>query len=236
MRRHCLLLATNTALLAALTGCHQMQQVGEVRHETTSIDLDKTEMVRAEIRMGAGELRLSGGAKKLMEAEFNFNVEAWRPQVDYHASGSRGELRISQPNSMSSAPGMEYNWDIRLNDDRAIDLIAKLGAGEATMDLGTLTLRDLDISQRVGELKVDLRGKPKRSFDVRISGGVGEATVYLPKSVGIIATAKGGIGDLNVDGLEKRGGYWYNPSHEDDPVRIRVDVKGGVGEIHIIAE
>ncbi len=178
---------------------------------------------------------MSGGAKKLMEAEFNFNVDAWRPQVEYRASGSRGELRILQPN-IGTAPGGEYDWDIRLNDDRPIDLAAKLGAGEATMDLGTLNLRGLDISQGVGELKVDLRGKPKRSYDVRISGGVGEATVYLPKSVAIVATAKGGIGDLNVDGLEKRGGYWYNAGHEDDPVRIRVDVKGGVGEIHIIAE
>jgi hypothetical protein len=172
-----------------------------------------------------------------MEAEFNYNVDAWKPQVEYRASGSRGELRISQPGIGSSGgPGLEYDWDIRLNDDRPIDLTAKLGAGEATMDLRSLNVRGLEISQGVGELKVDLRGTPKRSYDVRISGGVGEATVQLPKSVGIVATAKGGIGDINVDGLEKRGGYWYNPGHEDDPVRIRVDVKGGVGEIHITAE
>jgi translation elongation factor EF-G len=236
MLRDYLLFATNAALVVGLAGCNHMQQIGEVRHETKTIDLDNTETVRVEMRMGAGELHLSGGARKLMESEFTFNVEASRPQVEYRASGSRGDLRILQPNAFSSGPGMEYDWDIRLNDDRAMDLIAKLGAGEAMMDLGTLNLRDLEINQGVGELKVDLRGKPKRSFDVRISGGVGEATVYLPKSVGIVATAKGGIGDLNVDGLEKRGGYWYNPSHENDAIRLRLDVKGGVGEIHIIAE
>jgi len=54
--------------------------------------------------------------------------------------------------------------------------------------------------------------------------------------VGITATASGGIGDINVRGLENRNGRWINKSHELDPVTIRVDVKGGVGEIRLVAE
>ena len=49
-----------------------------------------------------------------------------------------------------------------------------------------------------GEVDADLRGNPKRSYDVRINGGVGQATIHLPKSVGISATAVGGIGEINV--------------------------------------
>src|ERR1039458_5551387 len=35
----------------------------------------------------------------------------------------------------------------------------------------------------VGELHMDLRGKPKHDYDVRIHGGVGEATIHLPRDV-----------------------------------------------------
>jgi hypothetical protein len=46
----------------------------------------------------------------------------------------------------------------------------------------------------------------------------------------------GGIGEVNVSGLEKRNGRWINPGHENDPVTIRVDVKGGIGQIDLIAQ
>ena len=85
-------------------------------------------------------------------------------------------------------------------------------------------------------MDADLRGNPKRSYDVRINGGVGQATIHLPKSVGISATAVGGIGEVNVSGLEKRNGRWINPGHESDPVTIRLDVKGGIGQIDVVAE
>jgi hypothetical protein len=87
-----------------------------------------------------------------------------------------------------------------------------------------------------GELKMDLRGNPRKSYDVRVHGGVGSATIYLPKSVGISATAQGGIGSIDVDGLEERNGRWVNASQLNSPVTIRVEVKGGVGEIKLIAE
>ena len=66
--------------------------------------------------------------------------------------------------------------------------------------------------------------------------GVGEARIMLPKSVGISASAKGGIGEIRVDGLEKKADRWVNPGHESDAVQITVDAKGGVGEIYIVAQ
>ena len=55
-------------------------------------------------------------------------------------------------------------------------------------------------------------------------------------TVGITARATGGFGDINVEGLEKRQGYWVNRDHERDPVMIHLNAKGGVGEIRIVAE
>ncbi len=75
-----------------------------------------------------------------------------------------------------------------------------------------------------------------RSYDVDIHGGVGEADILLPKSAAIFATAHGGIGDINVEGLERRGGHWVNKEAEKSPVTIRVEAAGGVGSIKITAE
>ena len=66
--------------------------------------------------------------------------------------------------------------------------------------------------------------------------GVGEATIYLPHDVGISARAEGGIGEISTKGLVDRNGRWINASQENSPITIRLDVKGGVGQINLIAE
>ncbi len=60
--------------------------------------------------------------------------------------------------------------------------------------------------------------------------------LYLPNNVAIDASAEGGIGEIDVRGLEERNGRWFNPAQEKSPVKIHLDVKGGVGQINIIAE
>jgi hypothetical protein len=117
-----------------------------------------------------------------------------------------------------------------------LDVSAKLGAGEAELDLGELNLQNLEVGIGAGQVHVDLRGAPKQSYNVRIEGGVGETVVYLPRSVGISATAAGGLSSISVNGLEKRGERWVNAGHENDMVQIRVDVKGGIGDIRLTAE
>jgi hypothetical protein len=211
------------------------ERIGEVRHESRSIPMDKSEALRLNLKMGVGELTLAGGASKLMEGDFRF-AEQWEPTIDYRPGASRSELSIGHRKGLHTAPDGDSQWNIKLNDSLALDIDANLGVGEARMDLGTTNLRSVNIHMGVGELRLDLRGTPKRSYDVHIEGGVGEATVYLPTMVAVLATAKGGIGNISVEGLEKRGGYWLNPAHENDPIKVRVDVKGGIGEIRLVAE
>jgi hypothetical protein len=54
--------------------------------------------------------------------------------------------------------------------------------------------------------------------------------------VAIDATAEGGIGEVNVRGLEERNGHWVSPSQENSPVKIHVEVKGGVGQIDLVVD
>ncbi|MFM2124481.1 MAG: hypothetical protein RL328_932 [Acidobacteriota bacterium] len=223
------------AAVLLLSSCQQAP-IGPTQHESVHFDLDNSEVLHLNLKMGAGELHVDGGSKYLADADFTYNIAAWKPLVSYHSTGSRGDLDISQPDGPTALGDVDYRWDVRLNDRRQTDIVAKLGAGSVRMNLATLPLRSVEVSMGAGELKMDLRGNPAKSYDVRIQGGVGSATIYLPKSVGISATAQGGIGSIDVDGLEERNGRWVNPSQLDSPVTIRLDVKGGVGEIKLIAE
>jgi hypothetical protein len=231
-------IATVATAAVALAGCGipPDRHSGDIRHEAQSVDLGGTEMTRVDIRMSAGELRVEGGASKLLDADFTYDDEGRKPSIRYSTLGSRGQLSIEQPGGTGIHRNHESRWSLRFNNDQPLDITARFGAGEARMDLGSLNLRGLEINMGVGELQLDLRGNPKRDYDVRVHGGVGEATIRLPKHVGIRATATGGIGDIEVRGLEKRGNRWINPGHEDDPVTIRVEVAGGIGQIRLIAE
>jgi len=215
-------------------GCVIDRRDGPVHTESRSVDLDQTEEVRVELKVGAGELTIRGGSPKLMEAEFTYNRPAMRPTVHYDASGFRGHLLVEEPGHVHS--GNENRWDLRLNDTKPLDLKVEVGAGEGRLELGELTLRGVEVHMGVGELRLDLRGTPKNDYSVNVRGGVGEATIYLPHDVGIVADATGGIGGISVRGLEKDGGRYTNSAYGHAKTTVRVDVRGGIGAVNIIAD
>jgi len=232
---HCVLVPVATISLLTLTACSiDLEPSGPTQTESRSIDLDKSELARVELKMGAGELRVHGGSPKLMDADFTFNRRNSKPDVHYEASGFRSSILIEEPSHMHHGGSSHYRWDVRLNDEKPIDLEVHFGAGEGRLDLGSLTLRSLNVHMGVGELRVDLRGTPKNSYEVNIHGGVGEATVYLPEGVGIVADAKGGIGGVNARGLQKRDGQYVNDAYGHAKNTIRLDIRGGIGAINLV--
>ena len=219
-----------------LSGC-VIETTGPTQHETRSIDLDSSEYVTVNLKMGAGVLRVQGGSPKLAEASFTYNVPSWKPYVRYSSTAGHGDLDIEQPGSSHSHIGSQkYEWDLRLNNHVPVDLRMHFGAGEGHLDLRDVTVRGVDLDMGVGEVDVDLRGHPTRDYDVRIRGGIGQATVRLPNSVGIYARGSGGIGEVKADGLRREGDHWVNDAYDRAKVKIHVDVQGGIGQINLIAE
>jgi hypothetical protein len=206
---------------------------GPVEYDSRSIERDKSEQVRVRLTMGAGDLKVGGGTSKLAQAYFTYNVPDWKPRLDY----TSGELTIEQPGSHHTHFGSQkYEWDVRLGQDIPLDFSLRFGAGQAQLDLGSLALRDVQIQMGVGQLDLDLRGNPRHDYSVRIQGGVGQATVRLPADAGVSATASGGIGEIKTRGLRKQGGQWVNEAYAMAPVKVRVDVQGGIGQITLIGD
>jgi hypothetical protein len=225
------------AVLAGACGTQPAgtQQVGKMQRESKSVDPKDAQSARAQLKMGAGELNLAGGADQLMEGDFSYNVSEWKPEVSYGVSGDEGKLVVRQGGSEgSNLTGEARNeWEIRLNDELPTDLVVQIGAGESNLDLDSLSLMGLKLQMGAGKTTVDLTGDYERSFDASIQGGVGEATVMLPSGVGVKAKAQGGLGKINAEGLKRVGNSYVNDAYGESDVTLKVNVQGGVGQINL---
>jgi hypothetical protein len=225
------------AVLAGACGTQPggTQQVGKMQSESNSVALENAKSARTQLKMGAGELNITGGADQLMEADFSYNVADWKPKVNYDVSGDTGELIVKQ----GSAEGARFSgdarneWNLRLNDEVPTDLVVQMGAGESDLDLDSLTLTGLDLQMGAGKTTVDLTGDYAQNFFASIQGGVGEATVLLPSEVGVKAKAEGGLGKINAQGLQTVGDSYVNDAYGESDVNLSVHVQGGVGEINL---
>lgn len=207
--------------------------VGPVVTEHQVVERGAATAARVELDMGAGEIEVKAGTGALLEADFRYNVAALKPVIDYRVDGSVGVLQLSQGKASGT---YENHWALTLQEKVPIEFDLDLGAGDADLAIGRLDLAGVEILMGAGDLNVDLRGAPSKSYRVAITGGAGDATIRLPATVGISASAGGLLGDISVTGLEKRDGVWINPRVASPVVTITLNVKGAVGDIKIIAE
>ena len=209
--------------------------VGELAEETRTVELGEAESVELDLNMGAGELKVQGGARELMEGYFVYNIERWKPEIRYSVAGNRGKLKVKQGECGAMTIGKTRNkWNISVSNDIPLDIKVDFGAGEGNLDLRGLILNSLDIDMGVGELKVDISGEQKQSLDVSLDGGVGSATIYLPLDVGVRVKVDGGIGSVNARGMIKKRGAYINDAYGKTEVTIDVDVDAGIGSIDLI--
>jgi len=183
MNTKVIVLLAVVVLLVSVTGCvpgATRLRVGKLVTESESVSLGGATSVRAEINMGAGELSVTGGAGGLLEADFIYNVAELKPEVKY----SGGTLTVQHPDTKSDFGSIwdldDYRceWDLRLNDDVAMDLSVKVGAGTTDLEIGSLSLTKLDVDAGAGEITVDVSGAVSLTrLDLDI--GAGNVTLDL---------------------------------------------------------
>jgi hypothetical protein len=233
MRLTRLWLLGTVATLIGTTACVNMP-VGDLETESRSVKLGEAKTVRAEIRMGVGEMKLAGGARELLEADFAYNFARWKPEVEYSVSGARGLLALRQPEGFSGPTGRGHNrWDLRLNDKVPLELSVHLGVGKSELNLGTLALTKLRLETGVGETVVDLTGDWKNNLEAHIVGGVGKVTFRLPRDVGVEVRVKRGMGAIRAAELRNADGAYVNEAYGKSPVTLRINAEAGIGEINL---
>jgi hypothetical protein len=191
------------------------------------------------VRQGVGELRLAPGATALLEADFVYAREEWKPSLEYWVSEGRGRLELKQPRSSGwefpgiFSTGIRYEWDLRLSGAQPIELDLELGAGKGNLKLGGLQLVDAEVELGVGELTLDLTGDWQRNMQLKVDAGVGRTTLILPPQVGVRVEVSKGLCAVNASGLYVDGHRYQNEAFGRAPITLYVRLHKGVGEINL---
>jgi hypothetical protein len=206
-------------------------------HTEQVLELQGAKSVYAELKIGAGQLNVSGGSGHLLNSRFHFNRKWDSPRVDYNVVDGRGNLTISQDQGGGFNFGPSDNtWDLNFTNDTPLELRIDMGAGQGNLHFNDMNVTDLQLHIGAGQVELDLTGPRKSDLNVDIKGGVGQATIRLPRDVSVSAHAAGGIGSISTGGLEKDGNEYHNAVYGKTPHKIRLDVQGGIGEIDLVEE
>ena len=252
-------------LLGAATACsvrsdNTQEEPTELRTLTETVARNNVDQLTTYISIGAGKLLVTAGADELMEADFEYNQESWKPEIDFQSSGIEGQLSISQPDltddfDFNFGDKQRNEWSIRLNDEVLQTLECRMGAGESELDLRGLTLRRVDIDAGVGEHEIilantslpeltvdvgvgevtlDLSGTWKNHLRAEIDGGIGELNLKVPADVGVRLDVSGGLGSVDVpSGYTKDGNVYINEAYQSAEYRLEIDVDAGIGSIDV---
>jgi hypothetical protein len=201
-------------------------------HESRTVERGEATQVRATVQLGAGDLRIAGGATSLLDADFSYNVPAWRPEIDYTVNAEAGTLMVRQPKDKGghNKRNARQRWDLRFADDVPLALRVQAGAVTGTLTVGDLTLTELQIETGAGTLTLDLAGV-RQPFAVQIKGGVVNATIQLPAALGTKVAVKAPIATVNAPGLRRVGGAYINAAYEPNAPAVAVTISGGVATI-----
>jgi hypothetical protein len=205
-------------------------------HDQHSVELLGAKTVSADIQMPAGQLTLTGGDTRLLDADFDYNEEEGKPSVDYNVSGDHGQLDVTQEKERIHFGGTHNTWKLRFGGAEPLDLTLSIGAGQSDLQLRDLNVTRLEVHVGAGQMTLDLGGPRKSNLSADIQGGVGQATIRLPKDVGVRVHASGGIGSISTDGLTRDGDDYVNAAYGKTPTSINLTVEGGVGTIVLTQE
>ena len=202
-------------------------------HKVESIDKKDAKSVRMSVKMPAGDLSMSGGAESLLSADFSFGSSWGAPRIEYSVNNGAGDLRIEQDGGGTLVTNSDNTWNLKVNDSIPLDLEVDVGAGRGVFRFAKVDLTRLELNIGAGQADVDLSGERAKDLEAEIQGGVGEATIRLPKDVGVVAVVHGGLGSIDTHGLKEEDGKYVNGAYGKSPTTIHLSVNGGIGSIRL---
>jgi len=220
-----------------LAGCGSRARVGALQTESQSVEMGDAKAVRVELNLGAGDLKVTGGAKKLLEADFTYNVARLKPVVEY----TDGTLVVRQPDVkglpvLRDIEDFRNEWGLRLYDKVPMDLSVDVGGGTSDLQLTGLSLTGLNVSLGAGKSTVDLSGEWTRDLDVSIDTGAADINVRLPRDVGVRVEVERGASIVEASSLTQDGNVYTNAAHAASAVTLQVNMEAGIGRINLEVE
>jgi hypothetical protein len=213
-----------------VAGCSSGVKVGPLQTESQSVELGGAKSVDVNINMGAGNLAVTGGAAKLLEADFNYNVARLKPEVEY----TDGTLLVRQPEVyglpvLQGITDFRNEWNLRFDHAVPMNLKVNMGAGNSDLQLAGLSLSRLDVILGAGKSTIDLNGDWVHDLDVNIDTGASDITVRLPKDIGVRVEVDRGPTAIDAPGLRQDGDIYTNAAYGVSDVTLQLHIKAGIG-------
>lgn len=217
-----------------LAGCGSQARVGALQTDSQSVELRDAKSARVEINLGAGNLQVTGGAEKLLEAGFTYNVALLKPEVEY----TDGTLVIRQPETedmpvLRNITNFRNEWDLRLYDAVPMDLSVDVGGGVSDLQLAGLSLTGLDVTLGTGESTIDLSGDWARDLDITIDAGAAGVTMRLPRAVGVRVEVNRGPTVIDAPDLARDGDVYTNEAYGVSDVTLHIYMEVGIGWLNL---
>jgi N-terminal domain of toast_rack, DUF2154 len=190
-------------ILLMVSGCTTVE-VGELQTESRSVELENADSVDVELDMSRGEMNIAGGADKLLNAEFRYNVAAWKPEIEYNVIEGQGKLIVRQPRLEGIVgPNARNEWDLAINEDIPMDLRIDMSSGNCDFNMDSSLLKTLEIDSSSGNVDATLIGNQSLLQEVNIDMSSGAASLdlsgdYPSLSMMTIESSSGNVdADLN---------------------------------------
>jgi hypothetical protein len=201
---------------------------GEVRYASLNREEPKQseQAVVAEVELGIGRLEVEAAQpSQAYELDLNYNEAAFEPIIDFVREGDNAlfRFRLSGEGRVSRRMG-KTRLNLRLNPDTPLDLRARTGVGESSIDLSGMSVQALKVESGVGETRVSmLSPNQDRCRRLQINNGVGALEVT-------------GLGNFGFERFDFRGGVGGSKLEFSGEWREtgRVEIEVGVGGVEIL--
>ena len=184
---------------------------------------------RVRIGYGAGNLTVGSAAPgELIDGRFEGGV--------IHRTTGAGAVELTQDRGY----GMTWlerpsRWTMGLTTEVPLDLRVDTGASKATLDLGGLRLRHLELHTGASDTRV-LLPRAAGATTVTAQTGAASLTIEVPAGVAARIRTRMTLGSSQIDLVRfpESGNGYESPDYATAANRVDIDVNGGVGSFRVI--
>ena len=189
--------------------------------ESISATGSGSDETRLTVSFGAGTLRLSPGAKNLVEGTAVYNYSELKPEV-LEGDGSV-EIKQGDFKNLVNVSDLHNEWNLQLGKT-PIDLRINAGAYEGRYELGGLSLTSLTVKDGAANVELSFSEPNKTKMSVlRYETGASSVTLSgLANANFSTLMFSGGAGSYELD---------FSGELQDDAT---INIEAGAGDVHLI--
>ncbi len=224
-------------LIAGLVWLADMSLPGSVKSQDFQTKYQEEAALTVNIMRVAGsvELLTGGSSAPLMDARLNLlkneHVEPVVERKNATAVITLEDLKNSFP--ATSRPVENSAWKIKVNARPELSLNSEVVMGESRYDLRGLTVDQIETSNALGRSIIYLAENDGSRN--RISGAIGQITVFVPAGAAVRIDVNKAIGSVNMPPrYEHEDGGFVSPAYKAGEPSIDVSLELPIGAIQVV--